>query len=297
MFQISGSTKSISTVETVKAIQEEVERIRSAAVSDEELKSAKDTALNGLVFAYDTKTKTLGRMLGYEYYGYPKDFIQQYQKALAAVTREDVLRVAKQHLDPASFAVVAVGNPEGFAKPLESLGGPVHQIDLTIPGTEAAPVDPAGLARGKQMLERAQEAVGGAAKLAAIQDFSEATDIQMDPSAGGTLVRGTDRWLAPGAFRREQDASTGKVAVYVNGRSGWISTPQGSGALAGDRLKEVQGGHFRLYFRLGRLGRQAIDRFLVLIDADHRNAVADELSHAVTIGHDPADMGVLKDQL
>lgn len=250
LFQISGSTKSISTVETVKAIQEEVERIRSAAVSDEELKSAKDTALNGLVFAYDTKTKTLGRMLGYEYYGYPKDFIQQYQKALAAVTREDVLRVAKQHLDPASFAVVAVGNPEGFAKPLESLGGPVHQIDLTIPGTEAAPVDPAGLARGKQMLERAQEAVGGAAKLAAIQDFSEATDIQMDPSAGGTLVRGTDRWLAPGAFRREQDASTGKVAVYVNGRSGWISTPQGSGALAGDRLKEVQGGHFRLYFRL-----------------------------------------------
>ncbi len=30
----------------------------------------------------------------YQYYGYPKDFIFQYQKAIAAVTKADVLRVA-----------------------------------------------------------------------------------------------------------------------------------------------------------------------------------------------------------
>ena len=68
-------------METLKAIHEEVERIRTSEVTDEELKTAKDTALNSLVFAFDTKAKTLGRILTYEYYGYPKDFIQQYQKA------------------------------------------------------------------------------------------------------------------------------------------------------------------------------------------------------------------------
>jgi len=141
LFRISGSTKSASTADTFRAIQEEVQKIRAAEVTDEELSTAKQTALNGLVFAFDTKSKTLGRVLTYEYYGYPKDFIQQYQKALAAVTKADVLRVAKQRLDPASFTTVAVGNPKDFGKPLEALGGPVKIIDLTIPGAPKESVE------------------------------------------------------------------------------------------------------------------------------------------------------------
>ena len=133
LFQISGSTKSASTAETIRAIQEEGHTIRTAEVTDEELSTAKQTALNGLVFAFDTKSKTLARVLTYAYYGYPKDFIDQYQKGLAAVTKADVLRVAKQRLDPASFTIVAVGNPKDFGQPLESLGIPVKMIDLTIP--------------------------------------------------------------------------------------------------------------------------------------------------------------------
>lgn len=133
LFEISGSTKSASTVETIKAIQEEVEKLRTSEVTDEELNTAKQSSLNSLVFAYDTKAKTLGRVLTYEYYGYPKDFIQQYQKALAAVTKADILRVAKERLKPGNFTVVAVGNPQDFGTPLQALGGTVKPIDLTIP--------------------------------------------------------------------------------------------------------------------------------------------------------------------
>lgn len=132
LFEISGSTKAASTVATVLAIQEEVTKIRTTEVSDEELKTAKDTALNGLVFAFDTRAKTLGRLLTYEYFGYPKDFIQQYQKALAAVTKADVLRVARQRLHPEAFTLVAVGNPKDFGKSLDALGS-VKTLDLTIP--------------------------------------------------------------------------------------------------------------------------------------------------------------------
>ena len=73
-------------METISAIQQEVENIRTSEVSEAEMNSAKETALNSFVFTYDTKSKTLSRVLTYEYYGYPKDFIQQYQKALDAVT-------------------------------------------------------------------------------------------------------------------------------------------------------------------------------------------------------------------
>jgi|SRR5579871_5082691 len=133
LFEIAGSTKSASTVESIKAIQEEVQRIRTSEVTDDELTTAKQSSLNSLVFAFDTKAKTLGRVLTYAYYGYPPDFIQQYQKALAAVTKADVLRVAKERLRPESFVFVTVGNPKQFGTPLDSLGLPVKNIDLTIP--------------------------------------------------------------------------------------------------------------------------------------------------------------------
>ncbi|HLI85287.1 MAG TPA: pitrilysin family protein [Bryobacteraceae bacterium] len=134
LFRIAGSTKSASTVETIRAIREEVERIRTSEVTDSELNTAKQTVLNSLVFAFDTKSKTLGRLLTYEYFGYPKDFIAQYQKAVAAVTKADVLRVAKERLNPDNFTIVAVGNPKDFAQPLDTLKIPVKDIDLTIPG-------------------------------------------------------------------------------------------------------------------------------------------------------------------
>jgi len=133
LFEISGSTKSSTTVASIQAAREEVERMRRELVTAEELETSKETVLNGFVFAFDTPGKTLGRLLNYYYYGYPPDFIFQYQKAIQAVTREDVLRVAKQYLDPARFVVVAVGNTKEFGEPLDKLGTKPMPIDLTIP--------------------------------------------------------------------------------------------------------------------------------------------------------------------
>ncbi len=252
LFEIEAGTKSLSTVETLKAIREEVDRIRTTEVSEEELKSAKDTALNSLVFAFDTKAKTLGRMLTYEYYGYPKDFIQQYQKALTQVTRADILRVAKEHLDPAAFTIVAVGNPEDFGQSLDTLGRPVIAIDLTIPppAPEKAPADAASIQKGKELLARAQQAVGGADKLAAIKDSTETAEFTLSPGAGGAVVKETDRWLAPSLFRQETILPGGKITSYWDGQHGWIANGQGSGMLAGAQLKQLQSDLLRLYFRL-----------------------------------------------
>jgi zinc protease len=133
LFEITGSTKSATTTEALEVIREEVGRIRSSEVSDAELETAKQTSINGFVFHFDTPGKTLGRFIRYKYYDYPENFIFEYQKALEAVTKADVLRVAKQYLDPKRFTIVVVGNPKDFGKPLEALGLPVQPIDLTIP--------------------------------------------------------------------------------------------------------------------------------------------------------------------
>lgn len=132
LFTVSGSTKSPSTLETIQASLAEINKIRTSEVTDQELDTAKQSVLNSFVFFFDSPSKTLSRVITYEYYGYPKDFIFQYQKGVEAVTKADVLRVAKQYLKPEAISIVAVGKPSDFGKALTALG-PVKEIDLSIP--------------------------------------------------------------------------------------------------------------------------------------------------------------------
>ncbi len=256
LFEIAGSTKSASTAETLKAIQEQVARIRTAEVTEDELETARQSALNSLVFAFDTKSKTLARVLNYEYYGYPKDFIDRYQKALETVTRPDVLRVAKEYVHPDQLTVVAVGKTGEFQKSLATLGMPVSSIDLTIPEAkpESAPKAPPQTAqdatKARQLLERAQQAVGGAEKLAAVKDMVEVAEFQVDPAAGGVKMQRTDQWIAPSIFREDTKLPFGTIVTFGDGKSGWMSGPQGQAPLPSVQLKAIQDKLLRLYFPL-----------------------------------------------
>ncbi|HTX39814.1 MAG TPA: insulinase family protein [Bryobacteraceae bacterium] len=249
LFAITGTTEALSIVDTLKAVQEEVARIRSSEVSEEELKIAKDTALNSLVFAFDTKAKTLNRLLTYEYYGYPADFIDRYQKALEAVTRADVLRVAKERLKPEAFTTVVVGDPNNFIPPVESLNLPVHPIDLTIPEPKmtASKPDAASLAKGKAMLARLQQAIGGLDKLSAVKDSTLVAQYVIDSGSRVTPVKHTERWMAPMHYREDNELGGGVISSYFDGQYGWISVPGGTVPLSGLTLKQVQGNLFRQY--------------------------------------------------
>ncbi|HEV2202732.1 MAG TPA: pitrilysin family protein [Bryobacteraceae bacterium] len=136
-FRVAGSTKSMTTTETIEAARAELEKMRTSEVTEQELQIAKDSVLNSFVFFFDSPSKTLNRVLMYEYFGYPKDFLFEYQKKIAAVTRDDVLRVFKEHIHPESLSIVAVGNPKDFGKPLTA-AGKVEKIDLTIPEPKGA---------------------------------------------------------------------------------------------------------------------------------------------------------------
>jgi zinc protease len=70
--------------------------------------------------------------MAYEFYGYPLDFLENFQKGIEAVTKEDVARVAAQYLHREQMAVLVVGNVGEFDKPLSSLGT-VNKLDVTIP--------------------------------------------------------------------------------------------------------------------------------------------------------------------
>lgn len=133
VFIASGETRSEATVPFIRAVTQEIDRIRKEPISADELAFAKDTVLNSFIFNFQDPSQTLSRLLRYEYYGYPRDFIFQYRKAVEATSIPDVQRVARKYLQPDKIVTLVVGNEKEIQPALSSLGQPVAAIDITIP--------------------------------------------------------------------------------------------------------------------------------------------------------------------
>jgi zinc protease len=288
LFEIASSTKSANTTDTLKAIEAEVQRIRTQEVTEEELESAKQTVVNGFIFNFDTPSKTLNRLLTYRYFGYPDDFIFRYQKSVEQVTRADILRVAKQYVDPAKFVIVAVGNPKDFGTPLSAMGLPVNNIDLTIQAPApskaqavAGPPQPQGAA----LLAKIAQAMGGETNLARVKDVTEKAELNLDPAAGAMKVTQTEMWLASGHYREENVLPFGKVMTYSDGKTGWVSSPQGVATIPDAERKQVSFEIFRMWFPLLASSRDP-DREI----KDEGNGVvriADKAGNSVLLTIDP----------
>ncbi|MHC4461962.1 MAG: M16 family metallopeptidase [Planctomycetota bacterium] len=138
VFYVSCQTKSESTVYAIRAMINEVKKMTESEVTDEELALAKESYLNSFVFNFDTKVEIVGRLMVYEYYGYPEDFLMKTKENIEKVTKADVLRVARKHLRPDKMQILAVGRPQDFDEPL-SVFGSVREIDITIPAPEPRP--------------------------------------------------------------------------------------------------------------------------------------------------------------
>ncbi len=288
LFRISGSTQSKDTEATLAAVQAEVQKMRTTEVTQQELDEAKGAVLNSFVFAFDRPSKTLNRMLTYEYFGYPRDFIFQYQKAVANVTRADVLRVAKQYFTPDRFTIVAVGNPKDFGTPLSKLGIPIQPIDLTIPEpkAETAKSSAATLAEGKELLARMQTALGGVAKLTAIKDTSYEADVKIDTGGPPMTMHQNNAFVAPNAMRQDLVLPFGKQSVFSDGKSGWMSSPRGTGVLSAPLLKQVQGELFRQLYSLA-LSDHDPDRTVNAVDG-HTLEISNKDGESVRVELDPS---------
>jgi zinc protease len=133
VFIAGGQTKSETTVPFVQSLLSEIKRVRTAPITDKELAYAKDSILNSFVFNFENPSQTLSRLMRYEYFGYPDDFIFQYQRGVQATTIKDVRRAAQKYLQPDRIVTLVVGNAQAMQPPLSSLGTAVKTVDISIP--------------------------------------------------------------------------------------------------------------------------------------------------------------------
>jgi zinc protease len=144
-FKVVFQSKSESVAYAAKLCLEEVAKVHKDGVTEAELAAAKAfyvDAFPGLFFA--TKLQTAATYAQAELLGLPKDYYRTYREKIAALTTDEIRRVAREHLKPERFAWVVVGNIPAIKK-----GDGKHPVTLADlgPVTDVPLADPATLER------------------------------------------------------------------------------------------------------------------------------------------------------
>jgi len=100
-------------------------------VTDEELRTAKESLVQRLPGTFASVGAINGAITGLWAEGLPDTYYQQYAKSIAAVSADDVLRVAKTHLNLDRLAIVIVGDRKAIEEPLRKTGiAPIVFLDI-----------------------------------------------------------------------------------------------------------------------------------------------------------------------
>jgi len=226
---VGCQTKSETTVEAIRAMREQVRSMTESEVTDEELQIAKDSYLNSFVFNFDSKGEIVNRLMTYEYFGYPENFLLKTKESIEQVTKADILRVAKAHLHPDKMQILAVGRPEDFDEPLSVLGE-VNEIDITIPVPEQeAPAATAeSLSKGRALLEKAVAEAGGNNAFDAIETLQWKGKVTAVTPQGEMGLTAEITMVYPDRVRTEMRTPMGNVTQILNGDEAWVVSPRGT---------------------------------------------------------------------
>ncbi len=100
-------------------------------ITEDELATAKDGLIQRLPDQFASVNAINGAITGIYTQGLPEDYYRQYETNVAAITKEDVLRVAKQYIDPDHLAIVIVGDRAAIEGPLKATNiAPVALLDV-----------------------------------------------------------------------------------------------------------------------------------------------------------------------
>ncbi|HBS29162.1 MAG TPA: hypothetical protein DEB06_06850 [Phycisphaerales bacterium] len=115
VFATGFTSKSRTVALATKIALQEIEKMRSAPVSQEELDVSKKSFIDTFPRTFESKAGTLNVFITDEWTNRPKDYWQTYRQKVESVTVQDVQNAAAKHLRPENFAIMVVGKWEDIA--------------------------------------------------------------------------------------------------------------------------------------------------------------------------------------
>lgn len=198
-FSASASVRNEKTDSAIAAFFYEFNRIRTEPLTAAEVSRMKNYLSGSFARSLESPATIANFALSIAMNKLPADYYQNYLKNLAAVSPTQVQEMAKKYIQPANMWVIIVGNAREVAKGLEKYG-PVkyynvygQELQAPIEKTVDASVTP------QAILQKAIDANGGAAALAAIKD------LQMTGKASmmGQNITVSQKVVVPSAYVQE----------------------------------------------------------------------------------------------
>ncbi len=240
-------TKSETTVKATNSIIEEIKKMQTVPPTDEEMRLGKDGYLNSFVFNFEDKGDIITRMMEYDYFGFPQDFLYKVKDNIEKVTAQDVTAVAKKRLHPDALQIVIVGKGSDFDSPLSTLGK-VDTIDVTIPSGETKPAStasPEATAKGMELLKLAATAIGGKEKLSEVNALQSNGTLTVVTPGGEFAIQATTTFVLPDKSKDIIVTPMGEMIQVTEADKGWAKQGANLVPATEEQLKESKKEYFR----------------------------------------------------
>jgi zinc protease len=129
-FVIAAPVRNEVTGESIREVLAELRRIRTGDIESHELDDTKSYLMGVFPATVQTASDIAGRLIDMELYGLPETYFDHYRENIAAISKEDITRVANKYLDPDRVLIVVVGNAKQIREPLGTFGYPLHELDI-----------------------------------------------------------------------------------------------------------------------------------------------------------------------
>jgi predicted Zn-dependent peptidase len=144
-FRAGFESKNPTVALAAKIVMEQIAKMRDELVTEEELETARLNLIETFPRQFESRPQLLRVFVNDEWTKRPKDYWKTFRDKVRRVTREDLQRVARKHLDPEKMAILVVGDWDKIAPgDLEKrasmnnfFGGKVKHLPLRDPLTLA----------------------------------------------------------------------------------------------------------------------------------------------------------------
>ncbi len=179
--EATAEVRTAVTGDSLKEFFYELGRIREELVGEDELRDAKNFLTGVFPIRAETQEGLTNLIVNQQLYGLPDDYLQTYRQHVEAVTAEEVLRVAKQHIRPAEMAIAIVGDAEEVVPQAREYADSIEIFD-----TDGAPLDVE-----KYLTPRSEELANVAGKWSLTIDLmGQQVPVKLELEQDGTSVTG-----------------------------------------------------------------------------------------------------------
>lgn len=185
-FNAYAQVRNAVTDSSVVQILQEIDKITSEPVSEEELANAKAKYAGSFVMALERPETVAEYALNIETEDLPKDFYKTYLERIDAISVEDVQKAAQKHFSTSNARIVVTGKGSDVLENLEKVTFkgktvPVLFYDKHANKTEKPNYNvevPEGVT-ANTVLEKYIEAIGGKSKLEGVESYSMVAEAEM----------------------------------------------------------------------------------------------------------------------